>query len=69
MTLAYYWQSIIRGQAKFSIPDDFGGLHGKLFQSFVNSDAYKQNFNKPPVICLSVSDNKTYHRIEISILY
>lgn len=53
-----------KGQAKFSIPDDFGGLHGKLFQSFVNSDAYKQNFNKLPVICLSVSDNKTYHRIE-----
>ncbi|MEM6231137.1 DUF1852 domain-containing protein [Shewanella scandinavica] len=53
-----------KGQAKFSIPDDFGGIHGKLFQSFVNSDAYKQNFNKPPVICLSVSDNKTYHRIE-----
>ncbi|MBI1675006.1 DUF1852 domain-containing protein [Shewanella sp. DW31] len=53
-----------KGQAKFSIPDDFGGLHGKLFQSFVNSDAYKQNFNKPPVICLSVSDNKIYHRIE-----
>ncbi|MCU8104523.1 DUF1852 domain-containing protein [Shewanella sp. SM101] len=53
-----------KGQAKFSIPDDFSGLHGKLFQSFVNSDAYKQNFNKPPVICLSVSDNKTYHRIE-----
>lgn len=53
-----------KDQAKFSIPDDFGGLHGKLFQSFVNSDAYKQNFNKPPVICLSVSDNKTYHRIE-----
>ena len=23
-----------KGQAKFSIPDDFGGLHGKLFQSF-----------------------------------
>ncbi|MCS6191371.1 DUF1852 domain-containing protein [Shewanella baltica] len=53
-----------KGQAKFSIPEDFGGLHGKLFQSFVHSDAYKQNFNKPPVICLSVSDNKTYHRIE-----
>ena len=53
-----------KGQVKFSIPDDFGSLHGKLFQSFVNSDAYTQNFNKPPVICLSVSDNKTYHRIE-----
>ncbi|PTA50956.1 DUF1852 domain-containing protein [Shewanella morhuae] len=53
-----------KGQAKFSIPDNFGELHGKLFQYFVNSDAYKQSFNKPPVICLSVSDNKTYHRTE-----
>lgn len=53
-----------KGQAKFSIPDDFGDLHGKLFKYFVNSSAYQQNFNKPPVICLSVSDNKTYHRTE-----
>ena len=48
----------------FSIPDNFGDLHGKIFQSFLNSDAYKSNFKKPPVICLSVSDNKTYHRTE-----
>ena len=53
-----------KGQTQFSIPEDFGGLHGKLFQSFVNSDAYKQHFKKPPVICLSVSDNKIYHRTE-----
>ncbi|WP_281559762.1 DUF1852 domain-containing protein [Thalassomonas sp. RHCl1] len=53
-----------KGQAKFSIPDNFGDLHGKLFKYFVNSNAYKQHFNKPPVICLSVSDNKTYHRTE-----
>lgn len=53
-----------KDQPEFSIPDDFGDLHGKLFQYFVNSNAYKQHFNKPPVICLSVSDNKTYHRIE-----
>ncbi|XHS80550.1 DUF1852 domain-containing protein [Burkholderiaceae bacterium UC74_6] len=53
-----------KNQAAFSIPDNFGELHGKLFQHFVNSDAYKQNFAKPPVICLSVSDNKTYHRTE-----
>ncbi|WP_426360141.1 DUF1852 domain-containing protein [Pseudocolwellia sp. HL-MZ19] len=52
------------GKSTFSIPDDFGELHGKLFQSFVNSNVYKQNFNKTPVICLSVSDNKTYHRTE-----
>lgn len=51
-------------KAKFSIPDNFGELHGKLFQFFVNSHTYKQHFNKPPVICLSVSDNKTYHRTE-----
>ncbi|MCC4784622.1 DUF1852 domain-containing protein [Vibrio splendidus] len=53
-----------KGQPKFSIPDNFGDLHGKLFKYFVNSDVYKQNFNKQPVICLSVSDNKTYHRTE-----
>lgn len=47
---------------KFSIPDDFGDLHGKIFQHFVNSESYKQQFTKPPVICLSVSDNKTYNR-------
>ena len=51
-------------QEKFSIPDNFGELHGKMFQSFLNSESYKQNFAKPPVICLSVSDNKTYYRSE-----
>lgn len=53
-----------KGQPKFSIPDNFGELHGKLFKSFVNSKAYKDNFSKPPVICLSVSDNKVYQRTE-----
>lgn len=53
-----------KNQAKFSIPENFGELHGKLFQHFVNSNVYKQNFIKPPVICLSVSDNKTYYRTE-----
>ena len=33
-----------KGQDKFSIPADFGELHGKLFKYFVNSQAYKQNF-------------------------
>ncbi|MBQ4800381.1 DUF1852 domain-containing protein [Pseudoalteromonas sp. MMG006] len=51
-----------KDKPQFSIPDNFGELHGKLFQSFVSSTTYKQNFKKPPVICLSVSDNKTYHR-------
>lgn len=53
-----------KDQAQFSTPDNFGDLHGKLFKCFVNSDTYKQNFNKPPVICLSVSNTKTYHRTE-----
>jgi len=49
-------------QPQFSIPANFGELHGRLFQHFVNSSAYKSNFKKPPVICLSVSDNKIYQR-------
>ena len=53
-----------KDQPQFSIPDNFGDLHGKLFQCFINSETYKQHFSKPPVICLSVSDNKTYHRTE-----
>ncbi|MTI99716.1 MAG: DUF1852 domain-containing protein [Marinobacter adhaerens] len=51
-----------RHQSGFSVPEDFGDLHGKLFQHFVHSKAYTENFGKPPVICLSVSDSKTYHR-------
>lgn len=43
-------------------PADFGDLHGKLFRHFLNSAAHRANFGKPPVICLSVSSNKTYHR-------
>lgn len=46
----------------YSIPDNFGELHGKIFKHFVNSKTYKENFIKPPVICLSVSHNKTYTR-------
>lgn len=49
---------------KFSTPNNFGELHGKIFKSFVQSESYKKHFTKPPVICLSVSDNKTYHRTE-----
>ena len=53
-----------KNQPSFSIPNDFGELHGKLFQHFVNSNTYKQNFKKLPVICLSVSDNKTYQQTQ-----
>ena len=49
-------------RAQFSIPDDFGDLHGKLFRQFANSNAYKEHFSKPPVICISASTSKTYQR-------
>jgi hypothetical protein len=53
-----------RGKSSFSTPDDFGTLHGKLFQHFLRSAAYSDHFAKPPVICLSVSTSKTYHRTD-----
>lgn len=43
-------------------PQDFGDLHGNLFKSFLKSSAYRDNFGKPPVICLSVSSKEVYHR-------
>ncbi len=51
-----------KDKSHFSVPEDFGILHGNIFKSFVNSESYKQNFTKPPVICLSVSDSKVYNR-------
>ncbi len=51
-----------KNQAQFSTPENYGTLHGKIFKSFVNSNTYKDNFNKLPVICLSVSSSKVYHR-------
>ncbi|HTF97483.1 MAG TPA: DUF1852 domain-containing protein [Cellvibrio sp.] len=53
-----------KNQAELNTPDNFGDLHGKLFKSFVNSNTYKENFKKPPVICISVSSSRTYHRTE-----
>ncbi|MEM0675129.1 DUF1852 domain-containing protein [Dickeya oryzae] len=49
-------------QPEFSIPDNFGDLHGNIFKHFVNSQEYKDNFKKSPVICLSVSSKDIYHR-------
>lgn len=53
-----------KNQSQFSTPHDFGDLHGKLFKCFVNSSAYKEHFDKPPVICLSISSTRTYLRTE-----
>jgi len=46
----------------FSLPDNFGDLHGNIFKHFIHSDAYKAHFKKAPVICLSVSSKDIYHR-------
>lgn len=43
-------------------PEDFGDLHGKLYQHLVNSEVFKTEFKKQPVICLSISTSKTYYR-------
>lgn len=54
--------SHIKDHPNTGAPQDFGDLHGNLFKHFLNSSAYRDNFSKPPVICLSVSSSKTYHR-------
>ncbi|NWA63498.1 DUF1852 domain-containing protein [Pantoea sp. B9002] len=51
-----------KNHPEFRTPDNFGDLHGNIFKHFVNSDAYKNNFTKAPVICLSVSSKNTYYR-------
>lgn len=53
-----------RDQPGFSTPENFGDLHGKLFKHFIHSSTYQEHFKKLPVICLSVSSSKTYHRTE-----
>ena len=52
----------LKGNTQTNKPEDFGDLHGKLYQFLVNSDAFKAEFTKQPVICLSVSTSKTYFR-------
>lgn len=46
------------------LPEDFGELHGKLFQHFLESDAYRERFDVSPVVCISVSTSRTYTRLE-----
>ncbi|MTH63057.1 DUF1852 domain-containing protein [Paracoccus shanxieyensis] len=52
------------GQGGFTAPEGFGDLHGNLFKCFLNSAAFRENFHKPPVICLSVSSSRTYQRTD-----
>ncbi|WP_308563344.1 DUF1852 domain-containing protein [uncultured Klebsiella sp.] len=51
-----------KNQSSFSIPENFGDVHGNIFKHFVNSKEYKDNFTKQPVICLSVSSKDVYQR-------
>lgn len=53
-----------KGKSGFTVPENFGDLHGKLYKCFVNSDTYKDHFKMSPIICLSVSSNKTYTRTD-----
>jgi hypothetical protein len=51
-----------KGKDQFSIPENFGELHGNIFKNFVRSETYRERFTKLPVICLSVAESKTYRR-------
>lgn len=54
--------SIVLPGTNGALPADFGDLHGKLFDAFVDSDVYRERFGLPPVVCISVSTSKTYER-------
>ena len=43
-------------------PEGFGDLHGNLFKHFLTSAAYRDAFDKPPVMCLSISSKEVYRR-------
>jgi hypothetical protein len=53
-----------RDRPQFGMPENFGDLHGHLFQSFLNSKAYQEQFKKQPIICLSASSSRTYYRTD-----
>lgn len=46
----------------FSVPHNYGDLHGELFKFLLNSDEFGKVSKKPPVICLSVATTRTYYR-------
>ena len=54
--------AVTEAAGTFTLPDEFGVLHGKLFQHFLASDAYRARFSSSPVICISVSTSKEYRR-------
>ncbi|MCD2263400.1 DUF1852 domain-containing protein [Dietzia aurantiaca] len=54
--------AVNKGSSEFTVPSDFGVLHGKLFQHFLDSAAFGERFEVDPVICISVSTSRTYRR-------
>lgn len=52
------------GATEFTVPDDFGDLHGALFEHFLDSATYRERFPRSPVICISVSTSRTYRRTD-----
>ena len=54
--------AVNENSSEFTVPGDFGDLHGKLFQHFLDSQAYRERFEAAPVICISVSTSRTYRR-------
>jgi len=54
--------AVTEAAGKFTVPEEFGVLHGKLFQHFLASAAYQERFSSSPVICISVSTSKEYQR-------
>lgn len=54
--------AVTEAAGTFTVPEDFGVLHGKLFQHFLGSAAYQERFSTSPVICISVSTSKEYQR-------
>jgi hypothetical protein len=54
--------SVLLPSASSGVPSDFGQLHGALFQRFLESDAFRSQFDAEPVVCISVSTSQTYRQ-------
>lgn len=51
-----------KDKQSFGTPDNYGELHGKLFDLLLQSEVYGEHFDKPPVFCLSVSNTRIYQQ-------
>ncbi|HHW7518793.1 TPA: DUF1852 domain-containing protein [Mannheimia haemolytica] len=51
-----------KDKPSFTVPERYGDLHGKLYKHLLASAEFKAQFNKAPVLCLSVATTRTYHK-------